>query len=121
MQDLTEYLQTEKWLLSVLLWKNLIKICFKITFEHTMVIKNKLGCLWRTWVGQFRLPIHKTTEKKHINVNSWSELGASTTAGFGCHSGNITQQIPKIMIDINQGWASHRNAQNPKANIKLQQ
>ena len=45
----------------------------------------------------------------------------STTAGFGCHSGNITQQIPKTMIDINQGWASHRNAQNPKATIKLQQ
>jgi len=55
------------------------------------------------------------------SVNSWSELGTSTTAGFGCHSGNITQQIPKTMIDINQGWASHRNAQNPKANIKMQQ
>ena len=62
--------------------------------------------------------IYKDTCKR---VNSWSGLGTSTTAGFGCHSGNIMQQIPKTMIDINQEWASHRNAQNPKATIKLQQ
>ena len=43
----------------------------------------------------------------------------STTAGCGCHSGNIMQQMPKTLMDIKQGWASHRNAQSLKANIKL--